>query len=769
MATDLSIFDPSKPNYIGRPAAGQSWGVPGAHLFNGGTFDQQNAQLSDFYSLMKSGQYRDIPGSIIQSVLSGRMTIEDGIAAIKGTPVFNVNAGPVVNGVPTGPGGVQPNPGLGTGFTVPGGGSVTTTPGAAAATGLTPPNTGATPTAPAAPPEIGAPGSVAPSSGPMGAPSQTYTVQPGDTISKIAAQHGVKPSSISGYASGNPNLIRPGEKLTIGGSAPLITGGGQGGGSAAPSGAPPGSPAATPAGGATLPPATGAPGSNPLSDYVTSLLKQWGVSAPAATQDPINAYADAYSQLAQKMGLADIKTQYSTYQKQFTDLQNQKIDDTNKINEDPWLTEGERVGRLQQLDTKYDLKLNTLTSQMTLFKGMYDSGQQEAQFVASQAMTISHQNTQFTQDMIMKAIDIATAATQPFNLGAGATRFKYNAQTGQFEAVASGGDVTTSTQRIYDADGNLVGTVSVKGSTPGGGAASGSSSTAGQLYSATHPQGGSPGSPPSSTPNTAISWYNSMQKDVSSNPPDPSFGNTPIAAIGNRTPNSVYQTALGIAFKDDKVQAAVGGLSTNTKTASGRADVSFKRIVTNVASAIGAKYGSLPSLQALYKSDAAAATQTVERLARVDSVANAMVLNIPRLMQLSDQVKKSGVQLQESDLQAGQAAIQRKFGNTAAASYIELIQTLRSDYAAMQSGLAGSRGGQFFAANAADAIPIGLSSDQYKAIGDTIQLSATNASHAINGEVATLLNQAVGGGVQNTRNVGGKTYAKGADGLWYPQ
>ena len=44
-----------------------------------------------------------------------------------------------------------------------------------------------------------------------------YTVRAGDTVSGIAAAYGVPTSAISGFRSGNPNLIYPGEVLTIGG------------------------------------------------------------------------------------------------------------------------------------------------------------------------------------------------------------------------------------------------------------------------------------------------------------------------------------------------------------------------------------------------------------------------------------------------------------------------------------------------------------------------------------------------------------------------
>ena len=62
-----------------------------------------------------------------------------------------------------------------------------------------------------------APAKPAPAPKPAG---RAYTVQAGDTLSGIAAKFGVSISAISGYRSGNPNIIYPGEVLTInGGSA----------------------------------------------------------------------------------------------------------------------------------------------------------------------------------------------------------------------------------------------------------------------------------------------------------------------------------------------------------------------------------------------------------------------------------------------------------------------------------------------------------------------------------------------------------------------
>lgn len=49
---------------------------------------------------------------------------------------------------------------------------------------------------------------------------RTYTVQPGDTLSGIAAKLGVAQSQITGFHSGNPNLIYPGEVLSVSGGSP---------------------------------------------------------------------------------------------------------------------------------------------------------------------------------------------------------------------------------------------------------------------------------------------------------------------------------------------------------------------------------------------------------------------------------------------------------------------------------------------------------------------------------------------------------------------
>lgn len=202
-----------------------------------------------------------------------------------------------------------------------------------------------------------------------------------------------------------------------------------------------------------------------------------------------------------------------------------------------------------------------------------------------------------------------------------------------------------------------------------------------------------------------------------------------------RTYGSMYQDAWDMLYTGKNVQSYLGGLS----GASGPG-TAIKNTIQNIAAAIQKTTGTMSyQFAALYKANASAATQNIQRLARVESITSSVVNQMPRLATLADKVAAEGVVLTESDLQATQADIQRKFGNTDAAAYLELVQTIRADYSANNAALAGSRGGEFFSRTADVAIPVGLTGAQYNTIKDTMVQSTKNIRDGINGEVQKLL------------------------------
>jgi hypothetical protein len=147
-----------------------------------------------------------------------------------------------------------------------------------------------------------------------------------------------------------------------------------------------------------------------LNDFTTdpvnqSILEKYGITAPKVSDNPVTSYADTYKQLLGTMGITNIKSEFEKTQQKFTDLQTELNDKISEINDDPWLTEGVRVGRIRSLQDKYEGRLQILTDQQKLYQSMYEQGVQEAQFVANAAFN----QQQFD---VQQSFNMATLALQ---------------------------------------------------------------------------------------------------------------------------------------------------------------------------------------------------------------------------------------------------------------------------------------------------------------------------------------------------------------------
>ena len=207
------------------------------------------------------------------------------------------------------------------------------------------------------------------------------------------------------------------------------------------------------------------------------------------------------------------------------------------------------------------------------------------------------------------------------------------------------------------------------------------------------------------------------------------------------TPGAVWQDALNYLYKGPTALGGMGlGSATQVKN--------YREAVRAQGAAIAKKLGvSEYQVQTMYKANSKAVTSIIDRMGKIDTIGNTLTSQFPRLQTLADKVKAEGINITESDIQSGSAAIQRKFGNTDAAAYIELIQTIRGDYAGMQSALVGGRGGQTFLQNSVDAVPLGLTGDQYAQIQKTLSLSVTKATAATQSEAQTLSSGSEGGSI----------------------
>jgi hypothetical protein len=204
-------------------------------------------------------------------------------------------------------------------------------------------------------------------------------------------------------------------------------------------------------------------------------------------------------------------------------------------------------------------------------------------------------------------------------------------------------------------------------------------------------------------------------------------------------------------------QQAQNYLVTGKLTALGNGSAATKLAILNRASELASGPGGVPAAAARYAAAANAVKTRTDSLTKMISSASNLESQFPRLQQLADLVNTGSFR----PLNAANAKFKQNIGNTDAAAYFDLINTIRQDYSSMQAAVAGSKGAEYFSRAADDAIPTGLTGAQYGKIYETLHASSGNAQNAIQGEInhvldsATVSSSAPSGGVSVTDPNGG--------------
>lgn len=228
---------------------------------------------------------------------------------------------------------------------------------------------------------------------PQAEPPVTHTVKAGDTLTDIAQKFGVSTAQITGYRSGNPNLIFPGEVLNINklpvqpqepqkGTEPqpqaqqALTAA-----PVAPQGVPQPAPA-TPAPQAGIPPESlTSPISQPTGNDFDNLFKQYGLSVKNDITDVVKTISKLY-------GFDEVNGQVK-------DLDDEFIDKSSEIRDNPWLTSDLQDKKVKTLKDTYDRKRDALINRLQL-----------QQNIVGQAITLYNAERNFQQQNLFKAIEL---------------------------------------------------------------------------------------------------------------------------------------------------------------------------------------------------------------------------------------------------------------------------------------------------------------------------------------------------------------------------
>lgn len=171
-------------------------------------------------------------------------------------------------------------------------------------------------------------------------------------------------------------------------------------------------------------------GGTTFSADVQKILTQYGITPPDPNANPTTAFADTYKQIYTNLGLDTVKDHISTTIGQIDAIDKKYADQIDDLKNNPWISESSRNTRISDLQKKQQVEKAQATSQLTLYEKLYDTGRQDAQYVATKALTQSHQNDQLHQSVILKAIDQVEKETTAKNTLAKAASKKTTTPSG---------------------------------------------------------------------------------------------------------------------------------------------------------------------------------------------------------------------------------------------------------------------------------------------------------------------------------------------------
>ncbi len=127
-------------------------------------------------------------------------------------------------------------------------------------------------------------------------------------------------------------------------------------------------------------------------------------------------YNDAYA----SAGLADLKTKVQSVIDQINSIRGQFTDASANVNENPFLSEASRVGRISRLQDKYQAQIGNLTNELSQLQDLYNNGVSEVNSL------VSRQSQDFTTNQQLNASKLTYLLKKAEDQYATATSAKTN-------------------------------------------------------------------------------------------------------------------------------------------------------------------------------------------------------------------------------------------------------------------------------------------------------------------------------------------------------
>ena len=113
---------------------------------------------------------------------------------------------------------------------------------------------------------------------------------------------------------------------------------------------------------------------------------------------PTQTFEEIYTKAYTDLGLSDLRTQIKNITDKITTAEKNRDEAVAKINENPWLPEVSRLGRIRNATDIANRELERLGNQLTLVNNMYERGQTEVKDIATRALTTFAKEREWAQE-----------------------------------------------------------------------------------------------------------------------------------------------------------------------------------------------------------------------------------------------------------------------------------------------------------------------------------------------------------------------------------
>jgi CHAP domain len=150
---------------------------------------------------------------------------------------------------------------------------------------------------------------------------------------------------------------------------------------------------------------------------IPDLYKQLFTPAPSTQELYNNAYSTA--------GLGDLKQQIAAKMKQLDDVQGQYTNKAGDVNENPWLSEASRTGRISRLDDKRTADVGNIQNEVNQLTDLYNNGINEVNSVVGRSTADFSNNQQINSMKLQYLQQQAEQKLQDLQSTKSASAYKY--------------------------------------------------------------------------------------------------------------------------------------------------------------------------------------------------------------------------------------------------------------------------------------------------------------------------------------------------------